>query len=288
MSILTKIFVVLVTVLSVALVAMVVPFAMNVETFKQKYYDAAAEVHVAKAQVQELKAAKTRAENELNQQKQAEATAIANLKNQLARMQTDMNLALAQKVAAENQAADIRAELSTLTSSLEQATDIHGLLQAEIRRRREESLKLQQENIALNNTLRDQKTMLESLGEINRFNKEEIVGLEEQNRDLRERLQAAAVDTGDEAEKPVFKSPVQLRGTVTEVRHVGDNTFVAINLGSNDGVREGMQFVIHDDNTFVGNAVVHTVELNEAAARVTLVPENQQIQANQQVWSGDM
>ncbi|MAE61910.1 MAG: hypothetical protein CMJ49_11210 [Planctomycetaceae bacterium] len=287
-SILTKVFVVLVTVLSVAMVAMVVPLTMNPQTYKQHLIDARARIHLAETKAQEAEARYARILRDLEQLRRTLAETKADLTNQIGDLQTDLIEADILRVAALNQAAAIRAEFVGLSSSLSQSTEITALQQAEIVRRRDETLRLQKENIGLNNTLRDMSTMLASLEDLTRMHKEEIRSLEDQNRTLRDRFAALAVDTDESLAQPdiEFVGP-NLRGTVKQVKHVGDHTFVVINLGSNDDVREGMKFLIHDDSlNFIANAVVKEVDLNESAAMVTLMPEGRMITVNQEAWSG--
>jgi hypothetical protein len=45
---------------------------------------------------------------------------------------------------------------------------------------------------------------------------------------------------------------------------------VAINLGTKDGVREGMEFIVHDGSKFLGNAVITKADMSESAGRVSL------------------
>lgn len=290
MSVLTKIFVVLTALLSVLLVALVVPFVHNTETFKERFEDERNQRQVAAARAQNLERDLSRhlqAENEQVQALQAEA---ANLRSQISQLTGQLQTRQSQLVEAQRDASDVRSELARLGSGLEQAARINEMLQTEVRDRRNESLELQTRMIELSNAVRDRTTQLETLTRQVRLYREQISDLEEQNTTLRQQIEAGRVAVTDDDADVVglgegFVSTVPLRGRVTEVRQIGDELFIAINLGERDRVREGMQFMIHDGDQFLGNVVITRVEADSAAGRITLGP-TADIAPGMQVLSG--
>ena len=132
-----KVFVVLVTVLSVLLVALIVPFIANTENFKQKLDDTL----VAKAAAEEM--ARLR-QGELNATQSHQSEQITLLNAAGNNLTTQINL-LTQKLAeSEAQTLSERTKLSKfdadwsrLTAANQQYAQITKELQAELKQRRE-------------------------------------------------------------------------------------------------------------------------------------------------------
>lgn len=299
MSLLTKIFVVMVSLLAVGLVALVVPFVTNVETFKQLY----------EAEVELRAAAERNAQNreaDLSAILAAKDKVLADLRAEIAKRDAEYNdmekkllTEQSARVQASKLAEEVGVKLERLSSSLEVQTNVNKMLQSEINQRREQTLQLQTRGIELTKALRDKTTQLDTLGRQVRLFREKLAEMQAINLDLREELdrgggQAAGkavvtrgedqggYDTYDEGWDP----PVLIHGRVTDVEQLGDTIFVAINIGTNDNVGTGMRFMIHEGDQFLGNGIVTKVDLNQSAARVVL--ERGHIRPNVEVLAGQV
>ncbi|MBI1368909.1 MAG: hypothetical protein GC162_09685 [Planctomycetes bacterium] len=292
MSIFTKIFVVLVMVLSVLLAALIVPFVVNTDTYKTKWLDVQSQL-----EVQKYNAANR--ENDLAALLTAKNTEIENHKNEVARLQAEINSRdtnlqnlQANIITLENANADVRGQLARLSTGLDQATQINGMLQDEIKDRREAMLRLQTRNIELSDNLRDRTTQVDTLVRQVKLLKEQQTDLAGQNEKLVAKVDA--IQTSMPAKSgtsplDIIKNPgtnpnVPIHGLVTDVRQIGDDQFVAINVGLNDKVTEGMKFMVYKGDTFLANLIITQVDLNSAAGRVTL--KRGDIQANNEVLAG--
>lgn len=74
----------------------------------------------------------------------------------------------------------------------------------------------------------------------------------------------------------------EIRGEITQV----DGGYVSINIGENSGVVPGMDFVIYRGGNYVGDLRVQSVRPKEAGAKLTLVREGEQVQTGDRVVYG--
>jgi len=293
LSIFTKIFVVLVMVLSVLLAALVVPFVVNTDNYREKWQNVQSQLNVQKYNAADREA-------DLAQDIQKKNEMIKTYEDQVARLQAEVNNRdtqiqnlQAQVISLQNANSDVRGQLARLSTGLEQATQINEMLQSEVKNRREKMLTLQTQNIELTESLRDRTTQVDTLVRQVRLLKEQQEDLATQN----ERLSTTVASLQQYADKAEdlpgklkskldtgVRPPVTIRGVVTDVKQIGDDQFVALNVGANDKVAEGMKFMIHRGDQYLGDVVVTQVDLNTSAGRVTL--KKGEITANAEVMAG--
>jgi predicted nucleic acid-binding Zn-ribbon protein len=283
MSLFTKIFIVLVMVLSVLLVALVVPFVVNTDTYKAKWRD-----ETSRRQVAEFNAAARENDlatfiNTLNETIRQRDDQIARLQASVNTKDTEIQNLQAEVIQLQNANQDVRAQLARLSTGLQQQTQINGMLQDEIKDRREKMLVLQTRNVELNDKVRELLTTVDTLTSQVRLQKEQYADLRSQNEELERKLEAAGPKVA-QSQGVAFDPKVAIRGLVTDVRPVGDDTLIALNVGSNDGVRENMRFMLHRGDKFLGNAVIVKLDTNSCAARVTL--KRGEISANDEALAG--
>lgn len=299
LSIFTKIFVVLDAVLAVLLVALVVPVVMNADTYREKFKGEQS-ARIAAEKLAESRDADLKANDAVAKQREAELQSrIAELDNQLRERTGQLQDAQQQLLAANSANADVRSQLASLTAGLGQATQVNSALQEELKERREAMLKLQTRSIELSEEVRQKATAAETLGREIRLIKEQMADLESQNRELIVKLEKAGstvktVDAAPGAAMPgvidlareSFDSRVLIRGLVTHVQKLGDDVYVAVNVGTNDQVKEGMRFIVHRGDQFLGDLVITKVDLNSAAGRVVL--QKAEIVPNAEVLAGQL
>lgn len=284
MSIFTKIFVVLVMVLSVLLVAMVVPFVVNSNTYKADYQAERAQRLVAQSSAAELEAAVTAAMSDRNEQMNQLNDRIVQLQNELNNRDSIVQDQRAELIALRSASGDIRAELSRLSSGFDQAMQINASLQEEVRDRRDRMITLNTRAVEISDELRASATEVDTLERQVRLLQEQNADISQQNEEIIAQLQASGVNLADASGSQPFEAEVPIRGRITRVQDIGEETFVALNVGRNDNVSEGMRFMVHRGNEFLGNVVVNRVDENSSAGRVTL--RRGEISTDAQVQSG--
>ena len=281
MGVLLKVCVVLVTMLSVLLVALIVPFVANTENYKQQLDDTL----VAKAAAEEM--ARLR-QSELNaaQSRQSEQITLLNAASN--NLTTQINL-LTQKLAeSEAQTQSERTKLSKfdadwsrLTAANQQYAQITEDLQTELKQRREQLVNQQTRNIQLADRNNELESQLEALTRQVRRVQENLTHLQEQNADLERKLaQVPPQWQPEETTVAPFVPDIPIRGQITRVEPMDDETFVEVNVGSNDGVASNMKFLVHRGNQFLGTLIITNVDIQNAAGRMQLLQG--------QVAAGDM
>lgn len=272
MSILTKIFVVLVTIFSVALVGMMISFVARTEDWKGKYEDEKARANSAE------KTAMFRQE-QIKQLTDKESERIALLsaeKNkldaELSALQTKAAEAAADATRLAQQKDKSEADVSQLTAAVKLLTDINQSVKQELDKRREEVISSETKRIQLADRNNELQGQVDTLQRERKSLNERLVALEKSIDDLR--MKAASVASTTDSATPAapseFVPDVAIRGQVVATDKADSVTFVKINVGSTDRVRENTKFIIHRGSTYVGTMVVTNVDTKASAGRLTL------------------
>ena len=267
MSPLTKAFVILVTVLSILLVALVIPFVARTD-------DLQGQIGELESQVQAATAATRVAQQDAAELRQAQGQADQQLQDRLTQL------------LAEN--SDLRKQVNSTQSDYAKAQD------------RIDSLAASQQivNESLNRTaelLQSRTSLLEeaqgSNVDLNRQMAElitansnfaaEVDGLTRTNRILQEQLADAnqalqqmaegGQQGGDGPGPGASNNAVSVRGSVTAVEDIGGIKLVQLNIGRNDNISENTRVALYrgdGDQTLVGLAEIRTVEENVSVGQV--------------------
>jgi len=277
LSVLTKVFVVLVTILSVMLVTVTVPFVANVENHRGQRDDALA----AKAATEELALLR---QSELSALQNNQSQLVTQLKAQSENLITQINL-LTQKLAnaeasSQSQSArntQLEADWARLTAANQQHAQIITELQSELTERREQTVSQQTRMIQLADRNNELESQLDALTRQVRRVRENLTQLQEQNAELEGKLSRlppeiqTLIKDDESVDTEPFIPETPIRGYVTAVEQLQNETFVQVDVGSNDGVEPNMKFMIHRDNRFLGTLIITAVDLQEAAGRVELM-----------------
>ena len=278
---LTKVFVVLVTILSVVLVALIVPFVANTENYRQKVQDANTQLALAnqKASLKqnEVEAAAARSAEEISKLK----AEVAQLTSRITSLTSSLAQAENEVLTQRTRNAQTTAQLNVLTAANKQHADITAALQKELNERRTETVTLQTRLIELSRRNNDLEEQSNTLARSVRHSQEQMTGLEEEVRKLDQLIQRLPADQrrqllsgGQEqavAGNQPFVPSMSIRGAVTAVEKRLDDTFVQVNVGSRDGVEPNMKFWVHRGEQFIGTLVITRVDAGVAAGRMQLL-----------------
>lgn len=279
MNALTKAFVVVVTILSVVLVALVVPFAARVPDYAQQYEEmkqdrdaqlaratqTAADVRAKIAEAgtdladaQSTIASLTAELDASNNANKTLQTRIDQLQVTVARASAGLEISANEnKVKSENLAKNadlIQQQLTQIADLQSQRGDLSQTLieaRANIRRLSDNYMRIQEENKALNQKLLESQTALK-------------------------KAMTTLAGYVEDAEEAIAKN-VQpqdgtvIRGSVTKIDQFTDGlTFVQVNIGKRDLVKEGMEFTVYRGDAFVGKIQIASVDTAEAVGQLTL------------------
>ncbi len=290
MSSLTKAFVVLVTVLSVLLVALVVPYVAKTEDLSgqidQLSGQKIAAEELARSAQQEVSAAQERASEQsalLNQQ-------VSNLTQEVIRLQTEADDARALALQEQRKLSRLEAELSRLSAAAVQDSQLLSATTADLKETRQSLVDAQTKLVQLgdrNNELESQRDSLNR--QVNRIG-EKMVSLEQDNVTLRGVLARvpeqyrAELSTGQQTQDVPFTPASPIAGRVTDVKLAAGSQLVQVDIGSKDGVQEQMKFLVHRDDQYIGTFVVDRVESAASAGRMVL--SRGQVQSGDSIYTG--
>ncbi len=290
MSLLTKIFVVIVTVLALLIPPLLVANVKSANAYKTRYMEVDQELAAAR------NTAKLR-EADLDKLRRDTADQVQELNEQIAELETrnaESRAQLRQKevtlVETTNQLNDVRARLGDLSSALDTQSKIIDDLKEEVASRRDQTLELERKNIELNDELQDTQTQLATAIQQIRQYREQISELTDANQKLAEKVEQASaggqVASATGAQQPQVSMAMEqpVRGIITDIIRQESEMLAAVNVGSNDNVSEGMEFIIYEDGQFKGNLTITKVDMNSAAGVVTLA--RGEIRPNMQVLTG--
>jgi vacuolar-type H+-ATPase subunit I/STV1 len=269
LSVLTKVFVVLLVVLSIVLTASMVVFVNRVENFKKNYTDATTQLQTERSRADAAAAEATSAREIGQRNLTAAQTAIESLKQQVNSRDQEVTKRDTEVARLTSEMAQKAADVARLTEALKASEDQKGKQQemlADLRTSNDKYVKQFSDQSARVSELTNQLEATERL-----------------RRDLAEQLAQAQTDLdrtnkllsehgirGTETPGPTAGVPA-INGVVRDTRDIGGVPYATISVGSADGVTKGMEFKVIDRSKgeFVAILTVDSVEPNEATGRLT-------------------
>ncbi|MDP7005697.1 MAG: hypothetical protein QF718_05750 [Phycisphaerales bacterium] len=274
MHILTKIFIVLVTLLAVAMVPLVATYTTNENSYRSKYRAADDQRRVAMTRASEAEQSLLAQRGQMQQEIDSRQTIINNLISEQTSTRTTIESLQASVGQLESQLAQSNANLQALSS----ASDVNSKLKQrfvsenyELRTRLVDSERMV---IEIEDELEQTKYEAEEAERAKRKAKEERHNMEKQLDALQVRLDAFISKFGELETVTVVESGIApdrtMSSTVLTVSRSDDDVLVEINAGSRDGVQNGWIMTVGENGTFLGRLQVEKVDINRSIGRVTL------------------
>lgn len=297
MSVLTKVFVVLVTFLSILLVALIVPFVAKTQDYQELLTEARAATRTAQvaarakqSEIAEIQAKQTQNLTQLQTQLQSQARQLDTALDQLTEARTQIEGLKADSVKSQ-------ASMSRLTATVNQLGQVNESLSGEVKEYRERAVKAERNSIELADTIDEVTNQRDTLARQDRRKSEQLAERESEIKSLQAAIQRLDEPTrqrilGGEASSmadanTTIVPEVPIAGQVTSVAPIGGDTFIEIDVGVNDGVERNMKFwIFRGDQQFIGTAVVEKVDVSAAAARVNLIIEGSDVVKGDSVLTG--
>lgn len=274
MHVLTKIFVVFASFLSVLLVALTVAYASNsgelvsqVKALKDQCNTLSAQRALDNAdRDKELREREMQRDEQAKLVREREAE-ILQLKTQIA----DISRSLAM-IKLEKEQVD--AKLTQLIATSSTQADLLDRLTEEVNRRREEGLALERRNIELQDEINDLNSQLD----VAHAHESK---LEEQVKSLSDQLAGNVEQTSGEN-----IPPVQVFGRIVSVETTRTGEiYVEVNLGSSDQLRKGHELRIVRGDEYIGTLSLQKVDVNRSVGKVVRLRRGMDVQVNDSVQS---
>jgi hypothetical protein len=287
--VLTKVFMVLAAVATIALSSLVIAYAVNTDVIRRDYQAALARRDAAEASKASDLAVSNREQTRLAAQIEDLNRAVAQLQQAKTALENERSGLESAKAVAEAERSSTIAKLAELSETLRTQATLISAYRDEAQTLRRNELALRNQSLDMEQRLSDLTSQREVLEQNYRALQEELAEL---RRDSSTRVAGgvggasgtlAATTTGFVASGPV------IQGRVLGVQKdpATGKTLVRVSVGSNNRVADGMQFfAARDGSTLVGTLVVIRTDLAESVAEVRLLrPEAGEVRAGDVVLS---
>lgn len=271
MSTLTKLFVVLLIVVSLLLSAGTVVFVGQVTDYKEKatiaQQEVAGKTAAANTARAEAEAARATAQEQISQVTQ-QLEEAKKLNNTLQQQMIEKDTQLA---AAQSQGRTQTVENLTLAGGLKAAQDTQSRLQEQLGGLQGSNDKLVTQNAQLNQSVTDLTNKWEVTERERKLLAEQLTESKNQVQKQAAMLRDAGVSTAQFASAGSRVGAPAINGVIRDVRPIQGVLYASISVGAADSVTKGMEFrvISKDTNTFLGVLTVERVELNEATGRLS-------------------
>ncbi|MCA9274655.1 MAG: hypothetical protein KDA29_01370 [Phycisphaerales bacterium] len=282
MHILTKVFVLIAAVLSIMMASLAIAYSVNVDRVTADYRDMLASKLAADAELQAARATqgqeRAALQDDINRLQEELASRNADTRR-LEASNSELRIARRQ---AEADRASITSKIAQLGVTTETQAKIIDEYKTELSRLREGELAYRDEKIDLEKAISDLQSQVIVYEQVKRALEETIAEIQGQSNN------GSVVATNDGAGSVIELPGALIRGTIDEVVDDPNSGFtrVRLNLGSNDRLRKNARFyIIRDNNQYLGDLIIESVDLNHAVGRVAFVKDNQTVRAGDQVLS---
>ena len=276
MHILTKVFVVLVSLLAIALVPLAAVQASNQSVLRQQIKDKDVQVSAARSELDTERALRAKAENDT-------ALQIKDLDAEKNRLQSDLAQNGLRVRSLEKEIADAKIRLVGLELSISVAVD-NDRTKTLLTKTLGEELDKQQTMLTdceriridveqkLGKTDSDLRVAQEALGDL----KEQIASLSNEKvksdqvvQSFTAKFGTAETESGSSIPATVIPDR-NVSASIVNVRRTDNQVYAEIDAGSRDGVKVGWTMTIGDGSRFIGKLKITSVDVNKSVGTVEL------------------
>lgn len=270
MSPLTKLFVVLLVVLSLLLSAATIVF-VNVSTdYKGQMAILTTQKEAAVAEKQRLVAEQETIRANADAEKGAAARRVEGIQQDLNKRGQELISAQTALAQATNQSQIAAVSNTSLAGALQGAQNTLSAIQAQLSEIRAANDKFATQNEQLNLAVTDLTNRLDVTERERRLLSEQLTEARGQSDKQGAMLRDMGVSPAQLASAGTRLSAPAINGVIRDVKPIYGVQYARISVGSADNVVKGMQFNVinHDTQQFLGKLTVETVEQNEATGRL--------------------
>lgn len=270
MSPLTKLFVVLLVILSMLMTAATVVFVNKEDEMKASLETTRNELSAQRAKSEQAEnersaaeARATAAQLQANTQTTQANAAVTAAQQQIANLNVDL-------AKARSDAAAEQLNVSKLSAGLETAQATMGRQYDEITRMRTASDQMVRQVAEMNTTISDLTNRLDVTERERRNLAEQLAEAQNQSQKLGLQLKGLGIAPEAALAAEAKAAPGPINGVVRRIDTFGGRKYATISVGSADSVAKGMEFKVvnRDTGDFLGNLTVDSVEPNEATGRL--------------------
>lgn len=273
MHVLTKIFIVLVSLLACMLVPLVVAYAHNENSYEARFQDAESKANAATAQLASAQASFDAVRDSLNGEVASLETTVAGLRQQMIGLEGDLRQAEQSLATADSNEEQIQAQLTMLASTNEIGQTLRQTLLNDVRELRDSMLESERERIELDEAYQQVVAEKEVAEKAYRALQEEVAQIRSERAALYNTVEQYVGQYGS-LRTDVVQTGIlpdrELETRVTQVRRNRSEVLAEIDAGSRDGVKVGWRMVISNRNGYVASLRITEVDINKSVGVVEL------------------
>ena len=272
MSILTKVMVLLVSVMVLFLCGVVTVFVANTHDYKSAWESEKTKSHAAQVTAVVAEEALKRGLARRDALVQILNSNILALELENARLLRDWETTRQEKSLSDSTSATAIQTMQSLRETIQDMYTGQTAIQKGLDEAFGKMTAARVQVVDLRRELNRERVRADSLDSLSRQRLEKIYEIENENSQIRARLEQVKVASskwvpdGDVGQVAVGLSGVPIRGQITEVRE----GLASISVGSAAGVRKGMKFLVYRDAQYMGDLQISHVESSESAGLVVL------------------
>jgi chromosome segregation ATPase len=291
-SLLTKTLVVLVTFLSILMVALVVPYVAQTENLRDSLTQAERAEREAQIAAELARSEANLAANRTAEQLAALRADKTELQSNLRNIERSVDDLAAENRQLASQNSQLAASVTTLTTTTDASTQLLDRTLNDLKTATSDRSELKTQTIQLADTVNEKESQIESLKRQVRRIRETTSALVQRNEELAARLDQvppeffADAETGQAMAGEVVPDQPIL-GEVSDVADAAGEMLVEVNVGSEDRVQQNMRFLVHRGSEYLGTLIIDKVDRSNAVGRVVLRSEDAgTIQPSDKVYAG--
>lgn len=279
MSTLTKVLIVLLTIVSIFLCGIVVTYVANAENYRQKYVDLNNSERATREKERNVTEQLNKTIEQADQQKKVLSGEVALLKQEVDSLKADLAEALRQKDDALQRVNNWAAIVMDFSKTTDKQRQLLEDTHAELKTMQADLIKEQREHKETTTALVEKMSIVAQL-------EEKTKRLLEEKTELQNRADQFLQQFGKAVAAPVPVTPIKekaqvaavttdiaLKGLVSEVDL--KNSLAQISIGSADGVKAGMRFHVVRGDEFICDILIFDVEPEKAVGVLELMEATQ-------------
>ena len=275
MSPLTKLFVVLLVIVSMLNAAAIVVFVNKAQPLQPQLDAANQQLAAERMQSASNLAAKQKAEDQYNSESQQHQKDNTNSAATVGAVQSQLNEARVTIARLQADNTNMQGSLNTANNNVQLTTSTANKLQDQVTQLRTSNDSLVKQNEEFGRRNAELTSTLESLQARQEETQEQLAESKENMQKLSGALKERGYDPDQILSAPVANGvgAPSIEGVVREKSVINGNTFVTISVGSADGVAKGMRFYVVDGPDFLGIVTIDTVDTDNSIGRLEGKPD---------------
>ncbi|MEE2912816.1 MAG: hypothetical protein VX436_03330 [Planctomycetota bacterium] len=274
MHILTKIFIVLVTLFAVAIVPLVATYTTNENSYRSMYKAADDQRRVSLTRATEAEQSLVAQRGQMQQEIDAREATISAQRKEQANVRASVESLNAQIGRLEARLAQSSANLQALSSASEVNSELKQRFVDENYDLREKAIDSERMVMEMEDQLEQARYQSEEADRAKRKAIEERHNMEKELDALQAKLDGYITKFGELEAFTILDAGIApdrtLSAVILTVSRDFDDVLVEINVGSRDGVRKGWVMTVGNNGTFLGRLQIEEVDINRSVGKVTL------------------